>query len=390
MITKELERTLDMAMQEAKHRHHEYACREHILYALLQEKDVTSAIINCGGDVDRLRKDLEEFFQTHLEALLEGWPKWYCPTHGTALDDEGDILVCSSAHSFRRRNGIPRFVTDSGYTGAFGTQWKKYRLTQLDSYTGSTVTRDRLRRCIGEAMWSKLEGKQVLECGCGAGRFTEILLAQGASVTSIDLSEAVDANQENLPQSETHRIAQADILRLPFTPQQFDLVLCLGVIQHTPNPEETIACLYDQVKAGGELVIDHYTHNLSWYTKSAPLFRRYLRRLSPEKGIKATEWLVNLFWPLHKRTHHFYPAQMLLSRISPVLCYYSAYPDLGDELLREWALLDTHDSLTDWYKHFRTRGQVQRTLENLGLQEIWCHYGGNGVEARGKRPLLLH
>jgi hypothetical protein len=106
--------------------------------------------------------------------------------------------------------------------------------------------------------------------------------------------------------------------------------------------------------------------------------------------MKATEWLVNIFWPLHKMTHHFYPAQMLLSRISPILCYYSAYPDLGDELLREWALLDTHDSLTDWYKHFRTRGQVRRTLENLGMEETWCQYGGNGVEARGKRPLLLH
>jgi ATP-dependent Clp protease ATP-binding subunit ClpA len=65
MISKELERTLDMAVQQAKDRHHEYVCPEHLLYALLQEKDVTGAIINCGGDVDRLRKDLEEFFQTY-------------------------------------------------------------------------------------------------------------------------------------------------------------------------------------------------------------------------------------------------------------------------------------------------------------------------------------
>jgi 2-polyprenyl-3-methyl-5-hydroxy-6-metoxy-1,4-benzoquinol methylase len=390
MISKELERTLDMAHQEAKDRHHENVSPEHLLYVLLQQKDVNSAIINCGGDVDRLRNDLEQFFQTYTGALAEVWPEWRCPSHGNGLEDQDDVLVCPNAHFFSRRNGIPRFVTNSSYTGAFGTQWKKYSLTQLDSYTGSTITRDRAHRCIGEALWSQLEGKQILECGCGAGRFTEVLLAQGAYVTSIDLSEAVDANQENFPQGETHRIAQADILRLPFAPQQFDLVLCLGVIQHTPNPEETIARLYDQVKPGGALVIDHYTHNLSWYTKAAPLFRRYLRRLSPEKGIKATEQLVNIFWPLHRMARHFYPAQILLSRISPVLCYYSAYPDLGDELHREFALLDTHDSLTDWYKHFRTRGQIRRTLENLGLQEIWCHHGGNGVEARGKRPLLLH
>jgi 2-polyprenyl-3-methyl-5-hydroxy-6-metoxy-1,4-benzoquinol methylase len=390
MITKKLERTLNKALKEAQDRNHDYVCLEHLLYALAHEKEAISAINNCGGDIHQLRKGLEEFFQTHLETISESWPEWHCPTHGAALEDQGDILVCSSGHVFSRRNGMPRFVKNSSYAVAFETQWKKYRLTQLDSFTGSRITRDRARRCIGEATWSKLEGKQVLECGCGAGRFTEILLAKRASVTSIDLSEAVDVNQENFPESESHRIAQADILRLPFAPRQFDMVFCLGVIQHTPNPEETIARLYDQVKPGGVLVIDNFTHNLSWYTKSAPLFRRYLRRLPPEKGMKATERLVNTLWPLHRIARHFYPAQILLSRLSPVLCYYRAYPRLSDELHREWALLDTHDSLTDWYKHFRTRGQVQRTLENLGLQEIWCHYGGNGVEARGRRPLLLH
>jgi len=250
------------------------------------------------------------------------------------------------------------------------------------------MTRDRARRCIGERLWAELNGKKVLECGCGAGRFTEILLAKSANVTSIDLSDAVDANQENFPPSETHRIAQADILQLPFAPQQFDMVFCLGVIQHTPNPEQTIACLYEQVRPGGTLVIDHYTYDFSWLTKTAPLFRLYLRRLPPEEGIRWTERLVNTLLPLHQMARHFYPAQALLSRLSPVLCYYRAFPDLSDEVHREWALLDTHDSLTAWYMHFRSRGQIRRTLKRLGLGEIWCNYSGNGVEARGRRPFL--
>ena len=72
MISKELERTLNTALKEAKGRRHEYVCLEHLLYALLEDKDATGAIVNCGGDIDRLRKGLEEFFQTHLEALPEG------------------------------------------------------------------------------------------------------------------------------------------------------------------------------------------------------------------------------------------------------------------------------------------------------------------------------
>jgi SAM-dependent methyltransferase len=124
------------------------------------------------------------------------------------------------------------------------------------------------------------------------------------------------------------------------------------VIQHTPNPEHTIACLYDALRPGGTLVLDHYTHNLSHYTKCAPLFRLYLRRLEPDKGIRCTEQLVDIFWPLHRIARRFYPAQILLSRLSPVLCYYRVYPDFSEELHRAWALLDTHDSLTDWHRHF--------------------------------------
>jgi hypothetical protein len=73
---------------------------------------------------------------------------------------------------------------------------------------------------------------------------------------------------------------------------------------------------------------------------------------------------------------------ILLNRISPVISYYDAFPQLNDSLQREWALLDTHDSLTDWYKRFRSKAQIERLLTNLGCKNIWCEYGGNGVEAR--------
>jgi len=243
-----------------------------------------------------------------------------------------------------------------------------------------------MRRCFGEDAWNALAGKQVLEAGCGAGRFTEVLLKQGANVTSIDLSEAVEANQQNFPQSGQHRVAQADILRLPFEPRQFDVVFCLGVIQHTPSPERAIAALYAQVRAGGLLVIDHYAFTLSWYTKTAPVFRAVLRRMPPSAGLRATDAIVNLFLPLHQLARRSRLAQSLVSRLSPVVCYYQALPELDDETQRQWALLDTHDSLTDWYKHFRTAGQLHGHLRSLGASQIHCVDRGSNVEARAVRP----
>lgn len=115
---------------------------------------------------------------------------------------------------------------------------------------------------------------------------------------SIDLSHAVNANQLNFPQSDAHRIAQADVCALPFAPRQFDLVFCLGLIQHTPNPEETMEALYEQVRPGGWLVIDHYTYSYKWFVQTAPLYRLFFRRLAPAVGLERTERLVETFLPL--------------------------------------------------------------------------------------------
>ena len=128
-----------------------------------------------------------------------------------------------------------------------------------------------------------------------------------------------------------------------------------------------------------------FTYNLSEFTKTAFLFRMLLRRLPPSYSLKCTQRLVDIFFPLHQAVRKHRVIQALLSRLSPVLSYNHALP-LSDELQREWSLLDTHDALTDWYKHFRTKGQIRRTLERLGAVDIWCEHGGNGVEARCRRP----
>jgi hypothetical protein len=71
--------------------------------------------------------------------------------------------------------------------------------------------------------------------------------------------------------------------------------------------------------------------------------------------------------------------------VSPLVDYYDAYPELGTQLLSEWAVLDTHDTLTDQYKHLRRPNEIRETLEDLGLADIQVERGGNGVEARARR-----
>lgn len=319
-------------------------------------------------------------------------PEIVCPVDNSPLTEADDILACSSGHSWDIRTGIPRMVIkESDYTDAFGLQWNTFRRTQLDSYTNTTISLDRARRCLGDDCWSRLhvaDRVDLLEVGCGAGRFTEVLLdTPAAYVTSIDYSSAVEANQENFPINDRHRVIQADLNMLPFVRGQFDIVFCLGVVQHTPSPEHTISKIFEQVKPGGWLIIDHYAYSLARLTKSTFLFRPVLKRMSPGNGLKLTRRLVRFFLPMHKAVRNARVMQMLLSRVSPVLSYYQAFPELNDELQYEWALLDTHDSLTDWYKHLRTKGQIEKVLQKIGAVDIYCEYGGNGIEARCRKPV---
>jgi SAM-dependent methyltransferase len=313
-------------------------------------------------------------------------PPFVCPDHGAELRLTDSEASCPHGHDFPVEDGVPRFV-QSGYAEAFGRQWRRFRQTQLDSYTGVTLSTDRLRRCFG---WSSAEdgshadGAAILEAGCGAGRFTEVLLEiTRAHVTSVDLSQAVVANAESFPPSERHRIAQADIRQLPFEPRSFDYVMCLGVVQHTPDSEETVRALWEQVKPGGWLVIDHYTWDKSSLTRVGQAWRQVYKRLPADRKLPAVERTVDVLLPVHRR---FQRHGRAISRVSPVLSYYHTRPELDDELQRQWAILDTHDTLTDHYKHRRSPRQIRSLLESLGGEEIWVERGGNGVEARMRRP----
>jgi ATP-dependent Clp protease ATP-binding subunit ClpA len=70
-ISKELEATLQLAIAEAKRRHHEYLTLEHLLLALCADPAAAKILRACGADFSRLTVELETFFQQQLTASLE-------------------------------------------------------------------------------------------------------------------------------------------------------------------------------------------------------------------------------------------------------------------------------------------------------------------------------
>ena len=341
-------------------------------------------------------------------------PELRCVPHAEPLELSGGVvdraeveaaksLTCPAGCDVPIVRGIPRFVPSDGYAAAFGWQWTHFRRSQLDSHTGTTISRDRLTRCVGGSL-DIVRERSVLEAGCGAGRFTELLLDAGAHVFAVDLSAAVEANHENCRRPAGYFVCQADIRTLPVAPQSFDVVLCLGVVQHTPEPEATLAALAGYVKPGGLLVIDHYSRDYP-VTASRRVLRKLLLTLDAKRASSAAVGLSRALVPLHRalwsRRRGFGRLRKLLQRASPLVDYYDAYPQLGRELLSEWAVLDTHDTLTDRYKHLRSPEEIRDALVALGLRDVVVSVGGNGVEARARgrdapvpavrpRPMLEH
>ncbi len=312
------------------------------------------------------------------------------PVSGAALIRDGDALRAPDGTRYPIRDGIPRFVPVENYADDFGAQWNRFARTQLDSHTGLSITRDRLNRCLAGQL-DQLAGKRVLEAGSGAGRFTELLLAAGAEVHSFDYSSAVTANAANNGSSPRLSLAQGDIRQPPFAEGTYDVVICLGVIQHTPSPEQSIAALWKMVKPGGRLVIDHYRFRWRFALPTpigdaASLYRWVILRLPQASRARIVQRIVDFWFPVHWRWRDSLLMQRLIRRLSPLRFYYPDLPLRDREMHYQWSLLDTHDSTTDHYKHLRSPDSIRATLTRLGAEQINVSVGGNGVEAWCIKP----
>jgi 2-polyprenyl-3-methyl-5-hydroxy-6-metoxy-1,4-benzoquinol methylase len=301
------------------------------------------------------------------------------------LIEKDSFLVSASGEKFPIIANIPRFVPENNYANAFGLQWKTFAKTQLDSFTKTNFSKVRLERCLGCSL-DNLKNKNVLEVGCGAGRFTELLVAHNAYTHSVDLSNALESNKENIGDKPNYTIAQANVYHLPYPEESFDVVICLGFIQHTPDSEKTIKALWKMVKPGGLLVIDHNKWRIGYYTTPSPYFRFFLKSMPPEKSLKIVKKLVEYYFPLLWKFRHNKLLSWILGHLSPVIHNISAMEHMGENFNKETSILETYDQLTDFYKHLLTPKSLHKILQKLNnLDNIDIALGGNGIEARIKK-----
>jgi len=305
----------------------------------------------------------------------------HCHHGALGVDGSANGVACSSCNSvYPLVNGVLRFIPGEQYAGSFGLQWNIHRKTQLDSQTGMPLSRNRLFKASG---WPEnLHGQTILEAGSGAGRFTEVLVRTGAQVFSFDLSAAVEANYANNGHNRNLLLFQADIFNIPVKPLSMDKVLCLGVLQHTPDPAAAFASLTKHVRPGGELVIDVYAARLrsliAWKYALRPLTRRMDKDRLYRLVTAVTPPLVPIAARLGRVAGRFGP------RLLPIVQY--DHIGLPPPLNREWAILDTFDMYAPAHDHPQTVNTVRRWFQEAGFVDVAVGYGPNGIVGRGRKP----
>lgn len=150
---------------------------------------------------------------------------------------------------------------------------------------------DYIDRCAG------LNGKTVLDVGCGGGILAESMAQRGAQVTGIDLSDkALKVAQLHVLESgvalDYRHTSAEDFARE--RPQHYDIVTCMELLEHVPDPASTVRACATLAKAGGHVFFSTINRNLKSYL-FAVVGAEYVLRMLPrgthryEKFVKPSE-----------------------------------------------------------------------------------------------------
>jgi len=163
--------------------------------------------------------------------------------------DSGSFCCTECSQAYRIEDDIPLFSPDPEHRGVgnqrstYSTWWDRY-------HDESTITDESHRDLFAQSMGlgrEQVEGRVILDGGCGNGRFSYVLSSYGPELlVAFDISSGVyharRAITRDYPDANV-AFVQGDITKPPFRDSAFDNVVSWGVIHHTPDAPKTFSSL---------------------------------------------------------------------------------------------------------------------------------------------------
>jgi 2-polyprenyl-3-methyl-5-hydroxy-6-metoxy-1,4-benzoquinol methylase len=264
--------------------------------------------------------------------------------------------------------GIPRFVDKENYASSFGYQWNLFKSEQLDSINGTNLSEARF---FSETGWTSewMKGKWVLDAGCGAGRFLDVASKTGAEVVGLDISSAIDAAKSSLAGRANVHFVQASIFEPPFRTNAFDACYCIGVVQHTPDPQRAMQALPRVLAPGGRIAITAYERKPWTLLNTKYWVRPVTKRVEKQKLLGYLKKAMPVLFPITDVLFRLPLAGRVFMFTIPVANYVHER-GLTRRQRYDWAILDTFDMLSPQYDQPRTQREVESALAENGIVEI--------------------
>lgn len=183
---------------------------------------------------------------------------WVDPITNEILDFNGSVLV-SKYSSYSISDGIPNFVVDVSdhlqkqVQESFGEKWTQSNFGQDDSEFDEKIKPVYLEMMgLKETNLNIFNNKIILEVGIGSGSSSRLWGPQAKEFHGVDISKAVFSARINLKNLISNPIlSQADINKLPYLDESFDVIVSNGVFHHTPDTKIALKNSLKKLKIGG-------------------------------------------------------------------------------------------------------------------------------------------
>lgn len=293
---------------------------------------------------------------------------------------EGKLISKNNKYVYPIINYIPRFVFDEFYSKSFDLEWKKWPKVQFDSENKNKIMAGytgKMFKTITEFFDKDLDGKLVLDYGCGSGRFIEIIREKNAIAVGLDMSQAVEQARKNFMYDDKVLIVQGDILNPPFKVKIFDVGFSIGVLHHTANQKRGVKKLVQLIKPNGKVSFCVYPKNGFYNFYSVRTYRKIYKFVKRYFGFKVANGAAFLysyvsayffFYFIKFLKKIFYPISFDWLHKYVLVCVF--VPDA------RWRLLDTFDAITPYYAFTHTSQEVESWLVHANARNIkktkWC------------------